>query len=367
MLSISFDELSETHQAAWEIYNENLDSAEILFKEALSEYKSYLDVRRETVVLIDLASLNNQRGNLIDKLRYLHQAERLSVQFEDSTIKRSLYKQLYGSYAYLDRLDKALEYLKKQSGYIQAGNDAARFDYLNNISDLYIQTGDFNLAKEYLDTLNFITPFSDINKRFVLNKYGLYFYKRNKIDSALHYYKKSMDYYSTWHEKVELSATLNYYSIRQETYGDVALYTIDSLLAVAKNLKYMDDFAQLLSIKSDITKDTTYIHEAIQIADTLGTIGFKCDLINAFVKLQNELHHFEYSESNKNLYNHLKDSIESYNTKLKAKHVAVLEEAIQEVEDQNIFRENFLLYLLIFISLALILYSFYYKNKNRTG
>ncbi len=360
MLSITFEELSTKHQAAWNIYHKDLDSAEKLFNDALIEYRSYLDIRREAVALIDLATVNAKRGNQIGQLRFLLKAENLVTQFEDSSLTFQLYGFLFNAYKSVNDMEKAITYLNKRKGYLQLSDSISVFAFYDDLISAYLDLDMKDSAKHYLDIAYNSISFGNIEKKTFLDMYGYYFYRFNQLDSALYYYKKSMDYYDKWKNNNDLNATLNYYSIRQEAYGDVSIKTVDSLLYIIDEAKQPSDVAQLLALKSNITKDTNYIHRAISIAKGLGDKFFELNLLKELGDLQFKLKHYDYAKRNTELYHRIKDSTALQKSNDMMAQLSQLDEGTQLFKENKDSDKIYLLLALIII-VSLLAYIIFTK------
>jgi hypothetical protein len=358
MLSITFDELSETHQAAWKIVPENLDSAEVLFMQALAEYRSYLDVRREAVALIDLASLYNKKNEPLKRLSYLHKAERLTNNFDDTTIISTLYSNLIFVYSAYNRYDRALEYLNIKRKYIAEDDSLRISDYYKDLASISSAMGNNQAAIDYIRKADAIIPLDVEKKRNIYISYGYYFDELGIADSALYYLDRAM-YYDGWKNKIKLQAVLNYYSTKQKYYGNVEIKTIDSLETIIKEHDLKGDLPQLLALKSQVLKDTFYIHQAIDISKKHRP-EFYLDLIEELADLQFKLKHYEESRTNSELYHKLKDSVEQYKSSVILKN---LSEFTPESDKTTEEKENYILYILLAAILALILYIVYTKSR----
>ncbi len=370
LLSITFDELSETHQAGWHIYHENLDSAEVLFQDALKEYQDYLDTRREVVALLDLASVYHQKGKFAKYLQYLHTSEKLINQFEDSLIFSSLYAKLYNAYSTMNDVDKALEYLKKQKLYIAEEDSSTAIGYYINIADIYMKMGSYDLAKENLDLANSLTSLADGNKKLIFNKYGYFFYRTDQPDSALNYFERAMVYYDAWNNKVDLTSLLNYLSIKQELKGNVSISTLDSVFTVIQKHDLKGDLPQFYAIKANVLQDTAYMHKAIQLSSNGRNFQFTLDLIKDLADLQFNLKHFDEHKATLELYHNLKDSVSQERNKHLVKDLSSsYSEDNYSNNSSNSFLHELTLYIaliMIFILVSYIIYSQYYQKNKRS-
>ncbi len=362
-MSITYDELSEEHQAAWSIYRENLDSAETLFKIALSEYRDILDIRRESVALIDLANLKKNQGNIPERLRHLHKAERLVEKINDSTIISILYENLYFLYDELGQTEKSLDYLRKEQQYVSIYDTTQIIKLRLDIAELYLNINQFDKAKANIDYANAIAYFSE--KEDVYNKYGIYYYTKKEYDSALIYYEKASTIYNVRENRVNLKSTLNYYTVRQEIYNDVSVATVDSLEKSVAKYNKVNLMPYLLSLKAHVLKDTSYLHEALRLANQTNNIPITIGLLKELASLQSELKHYDSQKATNNLYNKLKDSLANANNML-------IREALDSANtDNNKNADNknsYNKYYLIILSLLLVLmlyigYNKYLKSK----
>ncbi len=365
MMSITYDELSVEHQAAWSIYRENLDSAEVLFNIALREYRDILDVRRETVALIDLASMKSFQGNIKERLRYLHKAELLVEKIHDSAITCAIYDHLSSQYEDLGQTEKSLKYLRKEQQYVSVYDTSRILKLRLDIASLYLNINQFEKAKANIDYANAIASIQE--KEDVYNKYGLYYYTKQEYDSALIYYEKASSLYNNLGNNLILTYPLNYYSVRQEIHKDVSIATVDSLERIAIKYNKVNLMPYLLSLKAQVIKDTSYLHEALRLANQTNNISLTIGLLKDLASLQSELKHYDSQKATNNLYNKLKDSLANANDML-------IREALDKTNSDNHKntdnkKGNKIYYLIILsVLIVLILYIGYFKFlKSKKG
>ncbi len=362
MISITYDELSDEHQAAWNIYYEDIDSAETLFNIALREYRDVLDIRRETVALIDLATMSYSQGKIKERLRYLHKAELLVERINDSAITCILYDDLYSQYDELGQTEKSLYYLRKEQQYASV-NDTARMLKLRlDISELYLNINQFDKAKANIDYADAVATFSE--KEDVFNNYGLYYYTKQEYDSALIYYEKASSIYTDLENNVNLTYPLNYYSVRQEIYKDVSIATVDSLEMIATKYNKVNLMPYLLSLKAQVFKDTLYLHEALRLAEKMKNISLTIGLLKDLASLQLELKLYANHKATTELYNKLNDSLANANNK-------IIREALDSANTDNNKnagnKKSYKIYYLIILSLLIVLILYIvYKNILKT-
>ncbi len=368
LFSITFDELSEKHQRGWEIYNDDLDSAEILFQESLEEYQGYLDVRRETVALMDLARVYKRRGDFVKSLRYLLRSEKMIGQFEDSVIASTLYNRLYSAYGNMNNVEKSLEYLKKQRAFLSENDSLAIFGHYLNLADLYIKMEKYDLGKENLDIANNFISLADKNKKLIFNKYGYYFYRIQQPDSSIKYFEKSMKYYDAWENKIDLSSLLNYLSMKQELKGNVTIKTLDSVARIIEKHDLDSDRSQLLALKANVLQDTSYLHKAIELSMKENNLDFRIDLIKEMAELQYKLKYFDAHKSTIELYHKLKDSVTNVKNQNLLKDLSLELEDISEVSPKsNLSFQDIFLYItlvVVFLLAAYIIYTKFTSKRN---
>ncbi len=358
LISITYDELSEEHQAAWNIYRDNLDSAETLFKIALSEYRDILDIRRESVALIDLANLKKNQGNIPERLRYLHKAEQLEKNINDSTIAYTLYNNLSSQYDELGQTEKSLDYLRKEQQYISVDDTSRMIMHRLDISELYLKINQFDKAKANIDYANAIAAFNE--KEDVFNKYGLYYYKKQEYDSALICFEKASTIYNVRENRGSINSTLNYYSARQEIYKDVSIATVDSLEMIATKYNKLNLMPNLLSLKAHVLKDTSYLHEALRLAKKLKRFSIAIGLLKDLASLQLELKHYDSHKATTELYNKLNDSLTNANNKIIRE---ALDSSITDNHKNTDNKKSYKIYYLITLSLIFVIILYIVYNK----
>jgi tetratricopeptide (TPR) repeat protein len=261
-------------------------------------------------------------------------------------------------YSAYNRYDRALEYLNIKRKYIAEDDSLRISDYYKDLASISSAMGNNQAAIDYIRKADAIIPLDVEKKRNIYISYGYYFDELGIADSALYYLDRAM-YYDGWKNKIKLQAVLNYYSTKQKYYGNVEIKTIDSLETIIKEHDLKGDLPQLLALKSQVLKDTFYIHQAIDISKKHRP-EFYLDLIEELADLQFKLKHYEESRTNSELYHKLKDSVEQYKSSVILKN---LSEFTPESDKTTEEKENYILYILLAAILALILYIVYTKSR----
>jgi len=178
-------------------------------------------------------------------------------------------------FLYFKQYDKTLEYYFKVRSFLNKKNDPINYsDFLSKIAQIYYLQGKFSTSAKYqIDAYNAIQQAKGISPSSLfyltqgaLNNAGFSYERAEKLDSALHFYKKNLAYILNQEKKMDV----NLGQVRDAKI--VALDNIGGLFGKKGNLKLAKYYLEQCIAIND-SKNTSKITAYIKLAKVYSSMG----------------------------------------------------------------------------------------------
>ncbi|WP_097128549.1 tetratricopeptide repeat-containing sensor histidine kinase [Pedobacter xixiisoli] len=263
-------------------------------------------------------------------------------------------------FLYFKQYDKTLEYYFKVRLFLNKESDPVNYcDFLSKIAQIYYLQGKFSSSAKYqIDAYNAIQAAKDVSPSSLfyltqgaLNNAGFSYERAEKLDSALHFYKKNLSYILNQEKKTDV----NYAQVMSAKI--VALDNIGGLFSKKGNFELAKDYLEQCIAINDYANDASKITAYIKLAKVYSSTGNsqKADsMLNVteqLIKLEPELSlanslrlykvksdiateegDYQAALENLRLYNNASDSLNKVNSELSKINI---DQAFKSFEDQQ--------------------------------
>lgn len=263
-------------------------------------------------------------------------------------------------FLYFKQYDKTLEYYFKVRLFLNKKNDPVNYcDFLSKIAQIYYLQGKFSSAAKYqIDAYNAIQEAKDVNPSSLfyltqgaLNNAGFSYERAEKLDSALLFYSKNLNYIQNQEKKRNLNST------QVMAAKIVALDNIGGLFSKKGNFQLAKNYLEQCIAINNYDKDASKITAYIKLAKVYSVIGDsqKADSIlnvtEQLVKLEpefslanslrlykvksdiaSEAGDYQTALENLRFYNNALDSLNKVNSELSKINI---DQAFKSFEDQQ--------------------------------
>ncbi|MFH2142565.1 MAG: ATP-binding protein [Bacteroidota bacterium] len=346
---------SEKVEIYKELASQNAESNPIKFieylKKALIISQNQKDIENEYLFLISIAKKYRELEMFDEVIEYSKKALQFAINEKNSEKLTDLYNELGIAYASMYKYDESLEYFNK---YMKIQEDNLNKENMiigyGNIANLYM------IDKDYKTSLEFSFKAVDIEKEtndsvslaYTLNNIALIYKNMGKNKNAWDYFAQAEEIANiTNNENVKIHVNSN----------------ISELAYLEKDYNKALNYLEKNRIMAQKSNSVRLLRE---------TYGFFSDL---YVILNDYKKAYEYIV----LYNQLNDSIENiesikkinelkiiYDTKSRENENEILKRDI-DIQKISNYRQQIVIYFLIFISLLIVLLIIVLFNKFRTN
>ena len=257
-------------------------------------------------------------------------------------------------------MEEATSYHYRALSYCEQYSDKTSWDArknrvisLNGIGNIYLTVGDYNAADTVLRQAlaGEAALESDLGQAINYSNLGAIMEHRNEIDSAWHYYRKSLEL----NEKVgsQLGVSLNHTSfgdlyIKEGDYDKaVGEYRVAYDLMKQGNdrwhwLNACEALARVYLDKNDLSQASHYINEADDIARQINSIGHIADVYNLKYRLASKRGDNVSALSNYIKYNQYQDSISNEENRNQLQNMRVKLERDRRQAEIDLVNKNYI-------------------------
>ncbi|RZL30337.1 MAG: tetratricopeptide repeat protein, partial [Pedobacter sp.] len=210
-----------------------------------------------------------------DSLLNLFESEEPKIRYKQNYIRALILKS--DVFLYFKQYDKTLEQYFKVSLLLDKKNDPANYsDFIGKIGQIYYLQGKFATAAKYqIDAYNAIQQAKDVNPtnlfyitQGALNNAGFSYERAEKLDSALHFYKKNLAYILNQEKKNDVSHA------QVMSAKIVALDNIGGLYGKTGNFKLARAYLEECIAINNHSLETSKVPAFIKLAKVLSNTGY---------------------------------------------------------------------------------------------
>lgn len=270
-------------------FKTEFEKLENLYKQRnLDQVKKSLDSLKPFISSTDIESLTpyyilrsqtvfpdkNLMNIYADSLLHLFKYEQVIKDNQPNYIRALMLKS--DVFLYFKQYDKTLEYYFKIRLFLNKKKDPVNYcDFLSKIAQIYYLQGKFSSSAKYqIDAYEAIQEAKDVNPsslfyltQAALNNAGFSYERAEKLDSALHFYKKNLAYILDQEQKDELN------DAEVMAAKIVALDNIGGLFSKIGNFQLAKDYLEQCIAINAYANDASKITAYIKLAKVYSSIG----------------------------------------------------------------------------------------------